>query len=466
MTIDIIKLALDKASTVRSVNDFGFLKVVISPISKATVNPYRGAEIPNWQSLGLDPDRIYFLLRDPAELLRAVKTFNNVPILSRHVPVFADNPPKELIVGATGTDAAWNAPYINNSLTIWDAEAIKGIETREAVELSSAYLYDADMTPGMYEGVRYDGVMRNIRGNHVALVEAGRAGPDVVVGDSQLSTKKVIIVPTSKKLTAKAIAVRAALSAYLKPRIAQDAKLTELTPILAGVTSATFAKEKTAIGEKIRAVFKPRLAQDASLDDLTDMLDQLDDPADDADLGLDDDGMADDATPGAQLSTLLQSAGLSPDVMTQVQAILAKLSPGADATVPPAVKPAVPAAAPAAGPGTAPPNAVSKPAMDAALVQMRNDTIAQMRAIQTAEREIEALKLGAFVAQDSAEAVYKLALDSLKVDVTGVHPSAYRALVQSELRHRSARKNDGPVLVAMDGAQVSDFHKRFPNASK
>ena len=40
------------------------------------------------------------------------------------------------------------------------------------------------MTPGVYEGHRYDGIMTNIRGNHVALVKDGRAGTDVVVQDA------------------------------------------------------------------------------------------------------------------------------------------------------------------------------------------------------------------------------------------------------------------------------------------
>ena len=52
-------------------------------------------------------------------------------------------------------------------------------------ELSCAYRYDPDFTQGTYDGQRYDFVMRNIRGNHVALVEEGRAGPDVVVADKQ-----------------------------------------------------------------------------------------------------------------------------------------------------------------------------------------------------------------------------------------------------------------------------------------
>jgi hypothetical protein len=69
---------------------------------------------------------------------------------------------------------------------VWDADAIDGIESGEQRELSAAYRYEPDMTPGTYQGVRYDGVMRDIEGNHVALVESGRAGSDVIVGDQAL----------------------------------------------------------------------------------------------------------------------------------------------------------------------------------------------------------------------------------------------------------------------------------------
>ena len=81
-----VVMALDRAS-VRTVDRNGFLHVSVSNISKAGVNPYYGEEIPGWQSLGLDPKKIYQLLRDPAELEAAVSTFNNLPILSDHIPI-------------------------------------------------------------------------------------------------------------------------------------------------------------------------------------------------------------------------------------------------------------------------------------------------------------------------------------------------------------------------------------------
>jgi len=170
--------------SVRSTDANGWLHVEVANISKSNVCPYFGWEIPGSEDLKLEPDKIYQLLRDPKELANAADTFNALPILSRHVPISADSIPDNLIVGSTGTDAIFRKPYLQNRLVIWKAPAIAGIETDAQRELSCGYRYDADMTPGEYEGVPYDGVMRNIIGNHVALVEEGRAGSDVLVGDN------------------------------------------------------------------------------------------------------------------------------------------------------------------------------------------------------------------------------------------------------------------------------------------
>jgi uncharacterized protein len=175
-------MAFDRSA--RSIDSDGRLHVALSNISKAAVNPYLGKEIPGYASLGLNPDQIYQMFRDPVELERSAATFNNLPLLSRHVPVTVDDHQPDLVVGSTGTDASFGFPFLRNSLVVWEAAAIAGIESREQCELSSAYRYDPDMTPGEFEGMKYDGVMRNIRGNHVALVEIGRCGSDVVVSDS------------------------------------------------------------------------------------------------------------------------------------------------------------------------------------------------------------------------------------------------------------------------------------------
>jgi hypothetical protein len=176
-------LALDKDS-VRSFDKDGRLRVSIAKISKACVNPYIGHEIPGWEELGLERDKVYHLLRDPEELKKAATSANGVQLLQKHIPVSADDHQPWDVVGSTGTDAKFEDPYLYNSLSVWTKSAIDDIESDKKKELSMGYHYRPDMTSGVYDGHQYDGVMREIEVNHVALVKDGRAGDEVVVGDS------------------------------------------------------------------------------------------------------------------------------------------------------------------------------------------------------------------------------------------------------------------------------------------
>ena len=179
-------LTFDAKASVRSFDENGFMRVKASHITKAVVNPYYGREIPGWREAGLDPDAVYYGLRDPEELKASLETWAGLPLHIEHHIDSADEPAKLTRVGAVGA-AVWNAPYVDAPLTVWDQAAIDAIKNGSFRELSCAYRYDPDFTPGVYEGIPYDFVMRDIRGNHVALVEEGRAGPDVVVADAAFS---------------------------------------------------------------------------------------------------------------------------------------------------------------------------------------------------------------------------------------------------------------------------------------
>ncbi len=202
--------AFDRAS-VRSYDADGMLHVKSTPISKSNVCVYYGKEIPGAEALGLIPEKAYRLLRDPEELRKAAPTFNNKPVLNKHLPFTVVNPPKESIVGSTGTDARFEAPYLYNSMGIHDMDSIMGVETERQKEISSSYRYRLDLTPGVYEGEAYDGVMRDIVCNHVAIVPSGRAGPDVFVYDSK---------PTGSIL----MTLKDKLMAAIKPYLANDEK--------------------------------------------------------------------------------------------------------------------------------------------------------------------------------------------------------------------------------------------------
>jgi hypothetical protein len=184
-----MEIACDSKLLNRRYDADGRLHILRTPISKATVNPYYGREIPDADKLGLEPERVYYLLRDPGELAKAAPSFARNQLMFIHTPVSADDPKQDSIAGTIGSDVEFQAPYLIADLCIWDVEAIAGVETDTVRELSASYRYRADMTPGMYEGQRYDGVMRDIQGNHDALVKSGRAGSDVMAADSKLEMK-------------------------------------------------------------------------------------------------------------------------------------------------------------------------------------------------------------------------------------------------------------------------------------
>jgi 8-oxo-dGTP pyrophosphatase MutT (NUDIX family) len=471
------RLAFDRGS-VRSYDHDGRLHISLTHISKANVCPYMGEEIPDPDgNLRLQPKRIYMLLRDPDELAKAVSTANLIPVLNEHVPVSPIDPKQKNVVGYTGTNAAFNAPYVDNSMVVSVQDSIRKIENGTQQELSSAYYYRADMVPGTYQGAAYDGVMRDIKFNHVALVEKGRAGPDVMVGDNSLNLHGAKTVKLSKK----AVMVKGALMAFLQPRMAADAAAAfNLDTILAGVKRKNWLEKKPGI----IAAIKPHLAQDADLGQIVELLDKLDSTTPD-----NDDVATDEPDPKcAQILDMLRGK-ISDEDLAQVQAALSA----------PAAAPAAPAATddndtpaldePVQTPGAATANPktdvnkaavpganddkdekVDKAAMDKAIKlavdatarDTEAKTIARLRAISEAEEAVKPY-VGKIVAQDSADAVYKAALELLKVDVKGVHPSAYRHILAAQPKPGETKPN-----LASDSAITppSDMSECFPNADR
>lgn len=198
-------MAMIAEDSARRTDENGYMHVEASALTKAAVNPYYGREIPEYEALGLEPDRIYPVLRPADELEKAVGTFDGLPILIRHEEDSAFDPQKALRVGTTGTSSVWDAPYIRNTITFHDATAIALIDLEEQKELSAGYRYDPVMESGEFEGQPYELKMTNIRGNHIALVKSGRAGPDVVVADSSPFLRGIVMT-VKKTGLAKAIA--------------------------------------------------------------------------------------------------------------------------------------------------------------------------------------------------------------------------------------------------------------------
>ena len=83
-------------------------------------------------------------------------------------------------IGHAGSQVRFNDGFVEVALLITDKEAISQIQRGDAQAVSSGYRVDFDPTPGVTpSGESYDGVQRNIRINHIAIVKKGRAGSDV-----------------------------------------------------------------------------------------------------------------------------------------------------------------------------------------------------------------------------------------------------------------------------------------------
>lgn len=175
-------MALDRSG--RVITPDGRMNVEGCIISKANVCPYFGREIPGAEVLKLDMGRAYMLYRDSAELQAAAGTYERIPLMVEHVASTAGQPNKPFIGGAV-SNIRYRHPFLIGDITVWDGEAIKSIEDLSKRELSCGYRYVVDMTAGTTpEGEPYDGRMTRLVANHVALVEAGRVGPEAYVHDA------------------------------------------------------------------------------------------------------------------------------------------------------------------------------------------------------------------------------------------------------------------------------------------
>ena len=415
-------IAFDKSS-VRSYDKDGRLHVAVTPISKANVCPYMGKEIPGWDSLGLDPNKVYNIYRDPVELEKGAASFNNLPLLQKHIQVSADAPMKDDVVGSIGSDVHFDAPYLKASLCVWDAEAIALIDAQKLDELSSAYHYTPVMESGTTpEGEAYDGRMTNILGNHLALVEVGRAGPDVVVADSNPFVKKETAMKKTKLGRALAVTLSAA-----SPKIAQD--------------SAFLAKVGVAVAKTLDR--KALAAEVCAMDE--EIAPEKADEIIDAVIGVEDNPTPtephaatiteppkaqdenDNGAPSkhAEIIDYLKSKGLDASDLEAVGNMLTRMDRpyGKDEE----------------------PVDVEK-AVSTAMDSMRKELMDQNRELRAAEKAVRPVVGDIAVAMDSAEQVYRFALDHMKVDHKDM-PAQGLATLFSAVSARPAQRK-----VAMDSA--------------
>jgi len=119
-------------------------------------------------------------------------TFAHRPMTNDHPDDFvtADNW-REHAIGYSGDEVARDGEYVRVPLIMTDAAAIADWQAGKR-QLSMGYTAEIVFEPGTTpDGEQYDAVQKTIRNNHVALVDAARAGPEARIGDWGAPRKKL-----------------------------------------------------------------------------------------------------------------------------------------------------------------------------------------------------------------------------------------------------------------------------------
>lgn len=171
--------------TNREYDTNGWFSVENNPLSKVGVYPYLGRSIdPN-----AVPDRLYNVLRPADELgsPETIESFKLLPWIDDHAMLGDEDAgltpaEKKGIQGVIGEQVYFQDGTLYGNIKVM-SEAMATAIANGKTELSCGYRCRYEYAPGMFNGQAYDYVQRELRGNHLALVDSGRMGPEVAVLD-------------------------------------------------------------------------------------------------------------------------------------------------------------------------------------------------------------------------------------------------------------------------------------------
>lgn len=303
--VDAVKIAGTR------VREDGYL-VVDARIARANnVQRYLGSEVGKPELPFVD------VFRPESEVFStdAMASFAHRPVTDDHPKeaVTKDNW-KQLARGQTDGDIRRDGDFVRVPLMVADVEAIQKVQDGKR-ELSAGYTCDLKWEKGTApNGQTYDAVQTNIRANHVAIVQRGRAGKDCRIGDADFWGSAPITVDKETKMNLRTVLVDG-LSVETTDQGAQAIdKLQKDNAALRTQMADAAAKSQKDLEEKDKELAK----KDAALDDAkAKVLDQA---------GIDKlvaDRVALEAV-AAKLAPTVKPAGLS-DAALRVAVVKAKL---------------------------------------------------------------------------------------------------------------------------------------------
>lgn len=227
------KLSMVKKMSNRKTDINGFLEIKDNPISKIGVFPYSG------RAIGAeDPDKIYMVYRPEEELSdpETIESFKFLPWIDDHPDgkLLGDGagyeaPEDKGIDGATGESVYYKDGTLFANIKAFANKLKKAIKNGK-IELSAGFRCLYEKASGTFNGQAYDYIQRSIRGNHLALVDQGRMGPEVAVLDRFTFTfdaKELEMADENKEVAQDQEPTMAEVVAMVKDLAEKVAKITE-----------------------------------------------------------------------------------------------------------------------------------------------------------------------------------------------------------------------------------------------
>lgn len=171
----------------REYTDEGFLKVP-ARIARVGIQKYLAREL----QLDGDPNRLVSVYRPPEEVFnpQSLDSYNAVDLTDDHPDRLIDPANFSQVVRGTITSpGVQDGDFVRADIIIKDKDAIaKAVAGK--VQLSAGYTAEYDHSPGETpDGEKYEFIQRDIRINHVALVDNARAGAMARIFDTKPEAK-------------------------------------------------------------------------------------------------------------------------------------------------------------------------------------------------------------------------------------------------------------------------------------
>ena len=179
--------------TNRELTDEGFLIVKDNKLARSGILEY----LPEELGLPNNGQGMVKIFRDPVDLFdeKVLKSFKSKIVTLQHPTKFVDSKNLENRVGWSKDDIRQEGDFILGSIVIDSQEGIDAIENGTA-EISLGYEADVIAMDGVYNGERYTHIFKDIKGNHIAIVDRGRNGSMCKISDKKTkegkSMKKII----------------------------------------------------------------------------------------------------------------------------------------------------------------------------------------------------------------------------------------------------------------------------------